>query len=95
MKSWQVADEMRRDPALARAVEETRGVLEEVIGPTAGLVDARWSVNETKSGNKRFVLKISDWTWPKGVEAELADDELSSPAQLRRKLEEELAQSGS
>lgn len=85
MKSWRLSDEIRGDSKIFEIVNGSRPLLEEVIGPTAGLVDARWSMVNTAAGRRAVLLTLSDWTHQDGVAAVFEPNELSSELLARRK----------
>ncbi len=85
MKSWNVSEEIRQNPALLKAVEESRAQLEEAIGASStGLVDASWTI-EKVGLRQKLRLTLSDWTRPDGVRSVFEPDELSSERLSRRK----------
>jgi len=64
MRTWQVSDEIRRDPAIADLVERSRSVLESVISPfSRDVVDARWDLTRA-GGRPSIVLTLSEKEWP-------------------------------
>lgn len=86
MKSWSVMPEVLRDPALSDLAENARTTLESEIGPAAGLVDGTLALAGEPNGRRKLALRISDRTWPSGVEATFDPDELRSELHTRRKL---------
>lgn len=86
MKSWVLDDSVRDDPALAAIIEQSKGMLEKIVGPhSAPLVDARWSASADR-GKPIVTLTLSDWTWPTGVQAQFEPNDLASPSQMRSKM---------
>jgi hypothetical protein len=86
MKSWVLDDSIRDDPSLATTIEQSKGLLEDIVGlRSAPLVDARWSAMADR-GKKIVTLTLSDWTWPTGVQAQFEPNDLASPSQMRTKI---------
>ena len=69
MKAWELSDDIKADETLSGRVESYRPVLQDVLGQSAPLVEVRWSVVATGSGERCFNLTLSDWTYPSGVDA--------------------------
>ncbi len=78
MKSWQLSDEIQRDPALAALVNNTRTIMEDIVGPfSQDLVDVRWDVS-SQNNRKTLWLTLSDWTCPDGKRVALSPADLTS-----------------
>ena len=87
MKSWEVGEEVRADSALSERVGKVQSLVEDVLGPaSSGLVRARWAVSDQPNGRRWLVLNLSDWTWPAGVEARFAPEELGNDPETRWKI---------
>lgn len=85
MKAWDVSADIQADATLSGRVESYRPVVEEVLGQSAPLVEARWSV-VASGGERRFILTLSDWTYPAGVEATFGMDALPTTFDTRWKI---------
>jgi hypothetical protein len=86
MRTWQVSDDIRREPALADLVERSRSVLEGLISPfSKDAIEARWEL--VHAGSKPVLrLTLSDTGWPTSVQRATFDvGELASPEQSRRR----------
>ncbi len=68
MKDVEIDQAIRSDPKLLAAVEHATFLLQEVIGPKAGLVSAFWEIVDkvdllaTEHYSPFIRLRISDWT---------------------------------
>ena len=98
MKSWQVSDEIQRDPALSELVDNSRATMEEIVGPfSQDLVDARWDL-AAHGKTPTLWLTLSDWTCPEGKRITLSPTDLDSAADRARKFNRvwsDLLQAGS
>ncbi len=86
MKRWDVSDELRADPVVAEKVTRLRPLVEEILGKSSPFVEANWTVRNAAGDQRTLALRLSDWTSPKGVEQEFADDELVASTSTRWKL---------
>jgi len=82
MKSVEIEAEIRDNPALASEVDRATRLLKAELGPSAGLVTARWSQPQGDRG--RVVLEISDWTG--SAEDSFGREELATSPRLADRL---------
>jgi hypothetical protein len=71
-------------PDLAPVIRRVSHLLEDVIGPTAGMVKADWSSTEDDRGRLLIDLRISDWTGYVGYR--FAPDELENLSHMKIRL---------
>ena len=83
MKSFTLSPELQTDPRLSTLVERTRPILEDVLGQSAGLVDAEWKLAQDH-GRPAVILKLRDFTYPPGCEKRFSPDDLEGGAYLRQ-----------
>jgi hypothetical protein len=83
MKKFAPSPEIQRHPRLSALVEGTRPILEDVLGQSAGLVEAEWSL-EKDQGRPVLTLKLSDFTYPKGCKQRFTPAELEGGGYLRQ-----------
>lgn len=87
MKSWELAEGVRADPAINERVNKVQPLIEDALGPTSsGLVRARWTVSTQPDGRRSVVLNLSDWTCPEGVETRFTPEELGVNPETRWKV---------
>jgi hypothetical protein len=62
MKSVVYSERVKEEPTLQSFAQRATEVLDEVLGPSAGLVDAAWDrIHDTK-GRTLVSLRVSDWS---------------------------------
>jgi len=86
MKKWELSEDIRTDAELATRVGSIRPLVDEVLGTSAPLVAARWSVVPASDGRRSLAFNLSDWTCPGGVEARFGPDELALDFETRWKI---------
>ena len=78
-----IRPEIEQRSDLGPAVQDASAYLQE-LGPSASQALAEWSLIQDERGRELINLRLSDWTG--SVEYRFAPEELSSPAQIRRRL---------
>lgn len=74
-------EQLQRDRELFAKAQKATTLLEEVVGPSAGVTEAEWDRGEDAGGRPILVLRLSDWTgW---VSAVFDPRELDSTDQMR------------
>lgn len=71
-------------PQILREIEAATDLLEEVLGPSRGLVSAEWDRGEDGQGRPVVILRLSDFTG--SVSTSFAFEELSRPQHMRLRL---------
>jgi hypothetical protein len=77
-------DLITQRPDLAQAIRDSSQLLEQVIGPTAALVKADWTLIKDDQGRPLIDLRISDWTGSVGYR--FSPDQLDSPSLMQIRL---------
>jgi hypothetical protein len=80
-----IAKEIDGDPSIGPAVAEANNLLSSILGPSAGLVSAKWTIENGSAGRKLISLSLSDWTG--SVSARFAPEDLARPYQLYSRLD--------
>lgn len=87
MTEWEVSQDIRADRRLSEAVDQTRSLIDDVLGETTPPAAARWHTDSDPSGRLIAVLNLSDWTYPEGVEARFRPEELGPDPSTSRKVQ--------
>ena len=82
--NFSVSEDIKNDPKLGPRVNRASQILEQIVGPTANLVDARWSHMPDARGRLPLVLALSDFTGAH-VEERFEPDELVREGHLHNK----------
>src|SRR5438128_6479711 len=81
MKKVTYSEKITQDSALHSFAQRATATLDEVLGQSAGLVDAVWDRVDDGKGRTLITLRISDWTG--AAEAKFAPWELEQSIRLR------------
>lgn len=84
MKNIVIDPVVSQNPEWNQAVKASTKVLEEVLGPSAPLVEADWSKTQDERGRPWLLLRITDLTG--AAEAKFAPEELKNAPHLRDRL---------
>src|SRR4051812_15049449 len=84
MKSVTYSEKAKEEKEGHALLQKATARLEEVLGPSAGLVSAAWDRTQDERGRVLYTLRLSDFTGE--VFAAFTPDELRSSAHLRSRL---------
>lgn len=84
MKRIEYTEKVTQTPKLHVLAEKGTDLLEEIIGPSAELVDAEWDRTVDDKGQPLLILRLSDWTGSASTVVALW--EFDQPSYLRLRL---------